>query len=411
MGQILAVLVTALMLPTAAGAASKYKVLHRFKNDPDGATPWAGLIFDTAGDLYGTTKVGGAGLGTVFKLTPNANGSWTESVLYSFTGGGDGAEPLAGLTFDTAGNLYGTTTMGGGSTNCTGGCGTVFELTPNSNGTWTENVLHSFTGADGGEPYAGLTFDTVGNLYGTTLFGGTKCFNCGTVFKLTPNADGSWTESVLYSFANGTDGAYPSAVLVFDAGGNLYGTTGGGGNNSKCANCGTVFELKPNPDGTWTEHVLHRFTDGKDGSSPDAGLIFDPAGNLYGTNVGTGNPSCAAAACGVVFELNTSHKFSVVHTFANHRGFYPYAGLISDANGNLYGTTVHSAPVDGGVVFKLAPRSGGGWTYSLLHVFQGTLAVNPYGGLVLGITGNLYGTTSQCGSGTGCSGVVFGITP
>src|ERR1019366_934096 len=208
-------------------------------------------------------------------------------VLYSFIHNGtDGGFPQAGLIFDAAGNLYGTTSEGGTSSSCSGGCGTVFELTPTAGGGWTEKVLHNFNsnGTDGANPYAGLIFDAAGNLYGTTTVGGTYYY--GTVFELTPTAGGGWTEKVLHSFNyNGTDGNNPQASLTIDAAGNLYGTTSGGGTYGNYK--GTVFELTPAAGGDWTETVLHNFV-GPDGAAPLAGLIFDAAGNLYGTTSGGG---------------------------------------------------------------------------------------------------------------------------
>ena len=207
----------------------------------------------------------GHGYGTVFELTPNGDGSWTESVLHSFYYS-DGFGPEVGLIFDAAGNLYGTT-LGGGALQR----GTVFKLTPNGDGSWTESVLHSFNGSDGNWP-RGLIFDAAGNLYGTTYLGGAR--NVGTVFEFTPNGDGSWTKTVLHSFRGGSDGANPMAGLIFDAAGNLYGTTiwGGGG---VCPNgCGTVFKLRPTLSGTWRFGVLHKFM-GTPGAYPYAGLVFD----------------------------------------------------------------------------------------------------------------------------------------
>ena len=241
--------------------AGTYNVLHLFtwaKN------PTGNLTLDAAGNLYGTTADGGSkstecpgGCGAVYKLAPNPRGTWTESVLHSFTGA-DGGIPQAVLTLDTAGNLYGTTSYGG-STACTGRCGVVFKLAPNPEGTWTESVLHSFTGgAHGRYPLAGLIFEKAGNLYGTTLDGGAD--GLGVVFKLTPSPDGTWTESVLHSFTGGANGAYPYAGLIFDAAGNLYGTTyAGGADSAFCGDptgCGVAFRLAPNPDGIWTESVL-----------------------------------------------------------------------------------------------------------------------------------------------------------
>jgi uncharacterized repeat protein (TIGR03803 family) len=295
----LVVLMITLVLAPVAWAASTYKVLHSFAGR-DGAYPFAGLIFDTAGNLYGTT-VGNAcdgSHGTVFKLAPGANGSWTEKVLHSFGSGTDGAELVAGLVFDGEGNLYGATFGGGASY-----YGVAFELSPGANGNWTEAVLYSFGSGqyDGGGPQAGLIFDATGNLYGTTSLGGVG--DSGTVFQLA-RSNGQWTETVLYSFCTShhcTDGAYPQAGLIFDSTGNLYGTTLEGGNLKYCPGghgygCGTVFRLAPS-NGRWTETVLHTFFP-KAGDDPSAGLILDPAGNLYGTASGGG-----ATGYGTVFEL------------------------------------------------------------------------------------------------------------
>jgi uncharacterized repeat protein (TIGR03803 family) len=231
--------------------------------------------------------------------TPTAGG-WSEKVLHSFNDT-DGAYSSAGLIFDKNGNLYGTTLEGGDYGCSASGCGTVFELTPTAGGGWTETVLLNFNGSDGSGPQAGLIFDAAGNLYGTTVGGGTNCppFGCGTVFELTPTAGGGWTEKVLHSFGNGTDGANPFAGLIFDAAGNLYGTTYGGG-TYRCgaSGCGTAFELTPAAGGSWTETVLYSFSRGNDGFEPEAGLIFDSAGNLYGTTAVGGTYDG-----GTVFEL------------------------------------------------------------------------------------------------------------
>jgi uncharacterized repeat protein (TIGR03803 family) len=300
--------------------------------------PYAGLISDSAGNLYGTTEFGGSyNKGTVFEVTPNATGSWTGSLLYSFTGGLDGAQPSGGLTFDAAGNLYGTTSFGG-SANCKLGCGTIFKLTPTSGG-WAETVVYTFTGgSDGSEPYARLVSDAQGNFYGTTLLGGnlgTLCTSgCGTVFKLS-SVNGAWKENVLYAFAGGNDGAWPHASLTFDGAGNLYSTTNGGGTYGS----GTVFRLTA---GSWTESVLYNFTGGQDGKQPPGSLIFDTAGNLYGTTSKGG-----VKGYGVVFKLLPTSQGSwqeqVLHSFGNAPAAKPVAGLVMDARGNLYGTTLLGA--------------------------------------------------------------------
>jgi uncharacterized repeat protein (TIGR03803 family) len=419
----LAVLAMALMLPTGAVAASTYKLLHKFVEYAHGAWPHGGLIFDATGNLYGTTTNGGAyGGGTVFKLTPNSDGTWTESVLYSFATGEDSDNPQGTLIFDATGNLYGTTT---GSQD--DGSGTVFKLTPNSDGSWTESVLYTFCSlkncTDGANPQAGLIFDPAGNLYGTTAAGGLcNSAACGIVFKLTPNSDGSWTESVLYNFcsvSNCADGSGAEAGLIVDTAGNLYGTTEFGGTSTACTDgCGVAFQLTPNQDGSWTESVLHSFTSTPDGANPFAGLIFDAAGkNLYGTTFGGGDELCYVG-CGVVFKLTPNSKGgswteSVLHRFgAGPLAANPHGGLIFDAAGkNLYGTTQHGGREDGGAVFKLAPNSDGSRAYSVLHSFQFDPAGYPVSGLVLDKAGNLYGTTSQCGNNANCYGVVFEITP
>jgi len=412
---VLATLIVTL-LATSTWAATNWneKVLHNFGNGTDGYHPEAGLILDAAGNLYGTTYWGGNyGDGTVFELTPNGSGGWTETVLYNFcsqTGCADGANPAAGLIFDAAGNLYGTT-YGGGTYNyyCSGGCGTVFKLTPQAGGGWTETVLHSFGNVlgDGFLPDAGLIFDVAGNLYGTTYAGG--AYGQGAVFELTPTGGGGWTVNVLFSF-NYTDGFGPSAALIFDAAGNLYGTTILGGNYG----AGTVFELTPNPSGGWTETVLHSFNrNGTDGWYPEAGLILYAAGNLYGTTYWGGTQWCGGSGCGTVFELTVRYggwAYTVLHSFSGGDGAGPSAGLILDAAGNLYGTTSAGGVNGVGTVLELTPIAGGGWTEQVLHNFgNGTDGVNPWSGLIFDAAGNLYGTTYW--GGNYGDGTVFELTP
>ncbi len=382
---------------TPNGGGYTKTVLYNFCSQPnctDGANSYAGVIEDRSGNLYGTTYNGGAnGGGTVFKLTPSGNG-YAESVLYSFCSQSqgsaactDGANPFAGLIEDSAGNLYGTTNLGGSGPVLVNGAyayGTVFMLSPSGDG-YTETVLYSFCSqggnqcTDGAAPNAALIEDTSGNLYGTTALGGTGAQNCiglgcGTVFKLSPSS-GGYVEAVLYSFcsqggSNCTDGGYPyGASLIEDASGNLYGTTSSGGVNScDSPGCGTVFRLAPNNDGSYTESVLHSF-DYTDGASPDAGLIEDSSGNLYGTtsNGGTGlSWECEGCAGGTVFELSpgdSGYTESVLYNFCSEGGTQctdgavPVAGLIQDASGNLYGTTEFGGlnGIDWGTVFKLSP--------------------------------------------------------
>jgi uncharacterized repeat protein (TIGR03803 family) len=405
LGTILVLMATMVLAP-AASAQSKFKILHEFVSLHDGAEPLSGLIFDQSGNLYGTTATGRRDANSmVFQLTPNLDGSWTEKVLYQFTGSSDGGEPHAGVILDKAGNLYGTTINGGNV-----GCGVVFKLTPNADGSWTESVLYSFMGGnDGCAPYAGLIFDQAGNLYGTTLSGGS--LQLGTVFELS-RSSGGWKESTLYSFKGGNDGNYPYASLIFDQGGNLYGTTIYGGSYYQH---GIAFQLTPSPDKSWSEKVLYRFTGGVDGDLPVASLILDQTGNLYGTTLFGGTYKS-----GTVFQLTRkpdgSWKEKVLHSFhpGGKDGYEPSSGLIFDATGNLYGTTRFggnlSCTGNGcGVVYKLAPNSDGAWKETVLHNFFDHPAAIPEAGVIFDARRNLYGTTAGAGGTT--FGSVFEIIP
>jgi uncharacterized repeat protein (TIGR03803 family) len=347
-------------------------------------------------------------------------------VIYNFCSASscsDGAYPLSGLVFDAAGNLYGTTSEGGAyGTTCLGaGCGTVFQLSPAGNGTWTETVLHNFNddGKDGWQPVAGLTFDTAGNLYGTTSFGGSSkagaCRNigCGTVFELTPGASGTWKEKVLYSFCPGHgcagDGDQPQAGVILGEKGSLFGTTPLGGTRQRpCGQgCGVVFQLAL-ANGKWKEKVLHTFT-GQDGREPHASLIFDAAGNLYGTTSST------------VFELkkNSGWAEKVLHKFGKGKdGAALSAAVVFDASGNLYGTTIKGGANSSGTVFRLTPEGGGKWAEAILHSFKnnGQDGDWPDASVVFDRAGNFYGTTPAGGRpDSGCSaypcGTVFELTP
>jgi uncharacterized repeat protein (TIGR03803 family) len=410
----ISVLFVVAALWVAAAAGSTERVLYSFAGGNDGALPTSALVADISGNLYGTTSEGGNSTGcgyfqifscgVVFKLTPSAGG-WTESLIYSFTGGADGGTPYGGLVIDSAGNLYGTTFTGGASS-----MGTVFELRLGSGGTWTETVLHSFTGgSDGAFPYAGLILKD-NNLAGTTEQGGTgtACFvgSCGTVFALTHGKTG-WREQVLYSFLGGSDGGVPFGGLVLDKADNLYGTTTQYG----AAGHGAVFELKRGLGG-FTESTLYSFTGGADGSYPEGGLIFDPAGNLYGTTSVGGTSSL-----GTVFQLkpnNGSWTLTTLHTFTGSPdGGVPEAGLVLMGNA-VYGTTFNGGtgstcgPFGGmpcGTVFKLTIAGE-----TVVYSFAGTPdAALPESSLILDKSGNLYGT--GLGGGTIGFGAVFEITP
>jgi uncharacterized repeat protein (TIGR03803 family) len=315
--------------------------LYGFKGGSDGFYPTGNIVFDSAGNLYGVTQLGGTnGQGAVYRLTPDGGGKWTESLIYSFHGQSDGSQPNAGLTMDTAGNLYGTTNLGGAN-----GVGTVYELSPAGGGSWTESVLHSFgAGQDGANTWAEVTLDASGNLYGTTLAGGT--YGGGTVYELTP-AGGVWTEDVLYSFTGGSDSSVPKAPVWVDASGNLYGTTAGEGPD----NVGVVFELTQSSGGTWAEHTLHTFNTQGDGYRPVSGLTPDASGNLYGTTWFGG-----AHALGTVYQMrpgsNGNWTELVVHSFDGSDGNAPHTG-VTIGKGVLFGTTQEGGASGSGVVFAI----------------------------------------------------------
>jgi len=361
------------------------KVLYSFTGGADGAYPYAGVIRDSAGNLYGTTLYGGAAnTGAVFKLDTSGQ----ETVLYSFlVSGTTGAEPFAGAIRDSAGDLYGTTYYGG-----TANQGVVYKL----DAPGQETVLYSFTGGtDGGEPYAGVVRDSAGNLYGTASIGGTTQYG-GVVYKL----DTTGHQTVLYNFTIGPDGGGPEAGVIRDEAGNIYGTTGGGGTASD----GVVYKLDPSGN----ETVLYTFTGGAGGSYPNAGVIRDSAGTLYGAAIGGG-----PANAGVVFKLDTAGNDTVLYTFPGSvDGSYPQAGVVRDSSGNLYGTygtTFEGGVVNKGVVYKL--DSAGHQT--VLHTFTGPDGQNPNAGVIRDSAGNLYGTTFSGGAGYGISptfGVVYKLS-
>jgi uncharacterized repeat protein (TIGR03803 family) len=375
------------IIPSAE--SQSFSVLYSFANSPDAANPTAILVRDSEGTLYGTTFFGGAnacGCGAVFKLAKNGK----ERLLYSFTGGSDGANPYAGLIRDGSGNLYGTTIQGG-DLRCArpGGCGTVFKI----NTTGTESVLHAFTnGTDGEFPYAGLLSDVAGNLYGTTVNGGHRSASFGTVFKL----DSLGNESILHRFTGGKDGAFPIGTLIMVSRGDLYSTTsmfGGGGS-------GTAFRLTASGKLT----TLSSFG-GSTGESPLAGLAGDGIGNFYGTT-GFGG----TLGLGTVFVVNRAGKETVMYDFKGGAdGAFPYGGVVRDSAGNLYGTTLAGGGSGCGgsgcgTVFKLNKHG----KETLLYSFTGgTDGGTPYAGLIRDGTGNLYGT-AFIGGATG-NGVVFKI--
>jgi uncharacterized repeat protein (TIGR03803 family) len=391
-----AVLAVAAMLGSTSSAANTEKVLVNFTGGLDGADPAVALTFDKAGNAYGTTVTGGQyGCGTVFTLKPSGS-QWQETVLYNFTCYADGKNPYGGVTLDRAGNIYGTTVAGGSGGICSGdGCGVAFQLTSkgetvlhsftggkdgfgpgnalvigktgniygttpdggaHSSGTiyelshvhgqWQEKVIHAFTGgADGGVGSLGpLLLDSAGNLYGVTEVGGAH--GAGTAFKMS-RTHGAWNLTTLYAFAGNSDLASPYGGLIADAKGNLYGTTYYGG----AAGVGGVFALIAKHGG-WTEHVMYAFKGGTDGGSSTSTLVFDAKGNLYGTTSAGGGTSCD---CGTVFKVTPGEKESILHSFGGTDGHNPYYGLTPGANGDLFGTTAAGGLSGQGTVFEQKP--------------------------------------------------------
>lgn len=397
------IFVAMLALPSQA---QTFTVLHTFTGAGDGSEPNAGLTIDRGGNFYGTTYDGAAGYGTVFKLS-RAGSGWLLTTLYEFQGGDDGAMPETRVVFGLDGSLYGTTSSGGG------GNGTVFNLRPPASNCrssycpWTETVLYRFLGgSDGANPqYGDLTFDAAGNIYGTTSSGGGGCTayaGCGVVFKLT-SSGGQWTESVLYAFENG-NGQTPFSGVIFDSAGNLYGTALYGGTQDQ----GTVYELTQSGSG-WTETTLHNFGPAPDGANPFGGLAIDQHGNLYGTTSDGGTGSS-----GTVYELQPAGGNWIYITLYSFSGFGGSRDTPTlDASGNLYATVYDGGDNGFGNVFKVSPGPGGR-TYTDLHDFNFTEGYSPLGGVVLDSNGNLYGTTQLGGGipscGIGC-GVIWEITP
>lgn len=413
----------------AAVADASITYLHSFTGIPDGANPVAGLVSDKTGALYGVTSQGGAyGQGTVFKLTPptTMGGPWSETILHSFNGGSPGF--LAGLVLDQSGALYGT--VGGG----TDGFGIVYKLAPPAtpSGGWAFSVLYNFLGQDGAGPQGNLIFDDAGALYGTTYSGGVN--NLGVVYELAPlhGMSAVWTETVLHSFAGEpTDGSSPAAGLVFDKKNRvLYGTTSAGGVSppAPSAPVGTVFMLSPSGSKRWTETILHTFLgiDGSyEGKDPDAPLVLDSSGALYGeaaiTNV--------HETPGTVFRVAPPAKWTSDWTATDigvpqpfgEAPAGPFGGLVFDQSGSLYGVTpgfgTSGCPgcpesIVGGGIFKLTPAEGGSWIGQELYAFPITAGTtdggSPSGPLIIDNAGAFYGMTF--GGGTNGFGTVFKLT-
>jgi len=390
------------------------RILYNFQGLVDGSDPQGGLIFDAVGNLYGMTAGGGAGNGTVFELKHNPDGSWTESVLSDIDDLHGDIE--SGLVFDSAGNLYGA--VGGGGPHSGG---VVFQLHPTSSGKWQQTVLHSFSSngniTGGTEPLGPLVVDQAGNVFGTTFSGGIDCFygGCGLVFELSPVSGGQWTETVLYDFTGGSDGEFLQGGLTADQAGNLYGTATRGGTANATCYCGTVFMLSPNVSGQWTEKTIYAFQGGSDGSFPVYSLTFDGAGNLYGvTNDGGGLGYCSGGGCGTVFELTPTGSGQWTETVLSRfdnvtTGYTPSSGLFVDAQGQLFGEMTYGANLgQNGTLYELTPN-GGQWNFTTVSGFADGDGFYPLTALVADSNGNLFGTTAY--GGNFGIGAVYEVTP
>jgi uncharacterized repeat protein (TIGR03803 family) len=391
--------VMALSLTTAA--ATTTDVIFSFEED-EGEYADTDLETDSLGNIYGTTVLGGDfGSGTVFQLSPTPNG-WVHTVLYSFTGGADGGEPYKGVTLDRDGNLYGTAVTGG-SGNCEGGCGVIYKLT-NTKGSWTQKVVHAFTGGDDGSgPGSRVTVDRVGNIYGMTPTGG--AYGLGTIYQIRPLSTGAATFKVIHTFTGGTDGSNGSAGRMILRDGRLYGAATTGGSNGS----GVVFELTPMAFGKWDFKTIYTFQGQPDASFPYGALLFDPSGNIYGTTYYGG-----ANGIGAVYKLSPQPvgewTEDVIYSFQQGTdGNSPISNLVFDKTGNLYGTTSEGG-LGSGTIFKLSPVGGGNWTETVVHAFEGPPDGGfAYNGMVVDIFGNFYGATVHGGENN--DGSVYKFTP
>lgn len=401
MSGFLSVFAAVSLLVSVANAASTTKVIYSFAGGNDGEYTDTELVMDQAGNIYGTSVQGGLfGGGTIFQVTT----AGVHTVLYNFTGGADGGEPYKGVTLDAQGNLYGTAVTGGGGS-CEGGCGTVFKLAK-SGGTWDFSVIHTFTGGkDGSGPGAPVAIDKFGNIYGMTPTGGN--FGVGTIYLLKLGTNG-WTFKVIHTFTGGADGLGGSAGrVIFNRSGHVFGVATVGGRNG----FGVAFELTPTSVGEWKFTSLYDFKDSPDGALPYGGLVADAAGHLYGTTYYAGRHDV-----GTVYELAhgaggwTEH---VLYSFkGGSDGGSPISTLVADAAGNLYGTTSEGGATgcECGTVFKLSKGSSGAWTETVVYRFQGSPDAGfAYNGLVSDSKGSFYGATVHGGPSN--DGTIYKLTP
>ena len=397
-------LVALLFVFSVASFASTSQVVYSLAGDEDGEYPDTDLIIDSAGNIYGTSVLGGDfGTGTVFQLTPSGS-SYVHTVLYSFTGGADGGQPYKGVTLDAQGNLYGTAVVGGTGGICAGeGCGVVYKLTKNGS-TWTQSVIYNFTGkSDGYGPGSGVTFDKAGNLYGTTPTGGAK--SMGVIYELSPSGS-SWTFKVIHTFSGGSDGTGGSAGrLLLDSAGRLYGVCTVGGANG----AGVAYKLTL-VQGTWKFQTLYAFKGTPDAGFPYGALSMDSSGNLYGTTYYSGANNLGSvyqlALKGGVWTENLLYSFK-----GGTDGASPISNVNVDPSGDLYGTTSEGGGrCSCGAIYRLTLPRGGQWTESVVYRFKNTPDGGfVYNGMVPDSSGHYFGSTVH--GGTAGEGAFYQFTP
>jgi len=400
-----AVIATALLFATNSLAADHYQVIYTMNptTTHPGTNPTTGLVSDGAGNLY-ATDAGNiiSGGGAVYQLVPSGRSYlYHEIVLFNFT---DGSTPVGRLAIDAAGNLYGATEVGGANRRY----GNIFEISPIDGGKkWTMTILYTFTSSS--YDATGLTMDSKGNLFSATFYGGTN--KLGTVFELSPSGNGQWTYNTIHNFT-AAEGGGPNTQLVFDTNGNLF-----GGQYATDGTYSGLYELSPSSDGTWTETNVRTFDGATDGAQPSGPLVFDAAGDMYGSNMVGG-----LYGAGTAFELTPDGSggwnYLVIHNFGQSYltdGYYPQGGLIRDSAGNLYGMNNQVGP-SAGNVFELSPGTDGQWTETILHSFRGgSDGEFPVSGLFMNSAGTLVGATQAGGNGLGCGdlgcGVIFELVP
>lgn len=394
----------ALIFANSSQATDNEKTLHQFQgaqNGGNGYHPKGGLIADASGNLYGVASSGGVlNEGIIFELSPNGSGGWTYNVIYNCGDSGYCGQPIGFLTMDSHGNIFGSD----------GGFEQIYELSPDGSGGWNASLIYRFNSDYDGNDPGPVIVDSQGNLYGANSNGGN---GFGFIFEASPTAGGGWTVTHLHDFV-GADGSSPGSALTMDSSGNLYGTTYSGGTGTECTGgCGVAFELTNN-NSVWTETVLHNF-ENKEGSFPEASLLMDSQGNLYGT-ASAGGPF----NYGTVFKLTLKDGtwvLSGIHSFTceNGDGTTPVTALIQDSQGNLYGNTgsgggndcVDNQPNGYGAVYELSEQ-GGHWRETILHDFTG--GKDGAGGqpLLLGSGNNIYSEAEANGEG---DGIVFELSP